>query len=109
MVLTFILFSLSTILWHSSTWDQAMSILAQTLGLTPSGGYEISDLGPGIAAPVYACAAIALYHGAGAPGAHWAAAQLDKAAPRWIQYGACLFLLATLSRGVGGRFVYGQF
>jgi len=109
MVMTFVLLSLSQILWHSPTWDQAMSILGQTLGLTPSGDYEIFDLGPGVAASVYVCAAIALYHGAGAPGAQWVSARLDNAAPRWIQYGACLFLLMVLSTEGGGRFVYGQF
>ncbi len=109
MVLTFALMSFSQIFWHSPTWSQAASVLGQLLGLTPSGALGIADLGPGVALATTICAAVALYDGAGAPGARWVAAQLDKAAPRWFQYGACLFALATLSTEGGGRFVYGQF
>ena len=108
MALTFALVSFSTIFWHCPTWSEAMSLLGQTLGVTPSGPRGISDLGPSVVMTVCICAAVALYHGLGAPGTSWAAAQLDKASPRWLQYGACVFLLATLST-VGGKFVYGQF
>ena len=109
MALTFALLSFSTIFWHSPTWGQAMSILSQVLALDPSGTLGIADLGAGLAASVSVCAAIALYHGAGAPGARWVSSQLDKAAPRWLQYGACLFLLTVLSPESAGQFVYGQF
>ena len=36
-VLTFALMSFTMIFFHSATWDQAMSVLAQLIGLAPSG------------------------------------------------------------------------
>lgn len=109
MVLTFALMAFSQIFWHSPTWGQAISILEQVAGLTPSGARGLADLGPGVVLTTAVCAAVALYDGAGAPGARWASARLDRAAPRWLQYGVCLFLLVVLSTQGGGRFVYGQF
>jgi alginate O-acetyltransferase complex protein AlgI len=109
MILTFALMSFSQIFWHSPTWSQATSILEQVLGLTQSGPLGLVDLGPGVALTTAVCAAIALYDGCGAPGARWAWAQLDLAAPRWLQYTGCLFLLAVLSTAGGEHFVYGKF
>ena len=108
-VLTFVLMSFSQIFWHTPTWSQGLSILEQVLGLTPSGARGIANLGPGFALTTLICAAIALYDGSGAPGSKWVARRLDTFAPRWIQYGACLFALITLSTESGGSFVYGQF
>jgi alginate O-acetyltransferase complex protein AlgI len=108
-VLTFALMSFTQIFFHSETWDQADSILKQVLGVTPSGSLTIASLGPGVALTAVVCAAIALFDGGGAPGVRWASARLDRVAPRWLQYGACAFLLATLSTAGGGKFIYGQF
>ncbi len=108
-VLTFALMSFTQIFFHSETWDQSVSILKQVAGLTPSGSQTLMSLGPGVAGSVMLCAAVAVFDGSGAPGVRWACAQLDKAAPRWLQYGACLFLVAVLSTDSGSRFVYGQF
>ena len=108
-VLTFGLMSFSQIFFHSGTWDQAISILAQVAGVGPSGSLTILDLGPGVALAALVCAAIALYVGGGAPGARWAAARLDGLAPRWLQYGVCAFLLVVLSDAGGAKFIYGGF
>jgi alginate O-acetyltransferase complex protein AlgI len=109
MALTFALMSFSQIFWHSPTWGQALSILKQVLALTPSGPLGLSHLGLDVVVPVSICAAIALFVGAGAPGAKWFAAQAERVAPHWLQYGVCLFLLTVLSTEGGGRFIYGQF
>lgn len=108
-VTTFALMSFTQIFFHSETWDQAVSILKQVAGLTPSGSQTIMSLGPGVAVSVMLCAAVAVFDGSGAPGVRSACAQLDKASPRWLQYGTCLFLLAVLSTDSGASFVYGQF
>jgi hypothetical protein len=52
---------------------------------------------------------VALYVGAGAPGAREAARSVGKVAPNWLQYGVCLFLLSVLATEGSGHFVYGQF
>jgi D-alanyl-lipoteichoic acid acyltransferase DltB (MBOAT superfamily) len=109
MALTFALMSFSQIFWRSPTWGHSVSVLKQVLALTPCGSLGLSHLGLDMVVPVSICAAIALFVGAGAPGARWVSAQLDRLAPRWIQYGACLFALTTLATESGGRFVYGQF
>jgi alginate O-acetyltransferase complex protein AlgI len=109
MILTFALMTLSTIFWHSATWDQAISILEQVLAVTPSGYIDWSDIPAYLTVPAWICMAIALYLGAGAPGAHALAKSTGEFAPNWLQYGVCLFLLFVLSTGVSGRFVYGQF
>ncbi len=109
MILTFALMSLSTIFWHSATWDQAISILGQVLAVTPSGPIDWTDIPAYLTVPAWICMAIALYVGAGAPGAHALARSTGEFAPNWLQYGVCLFLLFVLSTGVSGRFVYGQF
>ena len=108
-ILTFGLMSFSQIFFHSETWDQALSILKQVLGLTPSGTQTIASLGPGVAVTLVVCAAIAAFDGSGAPGARWASVRLAGVAPRWLQYGVCLFLLVALSTEGGGKFIYGQF
>ncbi len=108
-VLTFALMSFTQIFFHSATWAGAVSILKQVSGLAPSGPQTLMSLGPSVVVPVALCAAAALYDGSGAPGARWAFAQLDRTAPRWLQYGACLFLLAVLSTDSGASFVYGNF
>ena len=46
MALTFALMSLSQIFWRSPTWAQAVSVLEQALGLSPSGSRGFADLGP---------------------------------------------------------------
>jgi alginate O-acetyltransferase complex protein AlgI len=109
MALTFALMSFSQIFWRSPTWGQAVSILKQVLALTPSGSWGLSHLGLDVVVPVSICAAIALFVGAGAPGGKRFAAQAERVAPHWLQYGVCLFLLTVLSTEGGGRFIYGQF
>jgi alginate O-acetyltransferase complex protein AlgI len=102
MVLTFALMSFSQIFWHSPTWGQATSILAQILGVTASGSTGWSDMPLPFIVPAWICIGIALFVGAGAPG-------FRRLAPPWLQYGVCLFLLSILSTAGSGRFVYGQF
>ena len=109
MTLTFVLMSFSTIFWRSPTWDQAMSILMQVLAVSPSGPIGWSDMPAYLAVPAWICMAVALFVGAGAPGARRLATQIDGIAPQWLQYGVCLFLLSVLSTAGSGRFVYGQF
>jgi D-alanyl-lipoteichoic acid acyltransferase DltB (MBOAT superfamily) len=109
MVITFVLMSFSQIFWHSHTWSQAISVIDQVLGLTPSGTRGMVELGPGVAVSTGVCAAIALYDGSGAPGARQVAAMLDRVTPRWFQYGVCLFLLTIFSYEGQAKFVYGQF
>ncbi len=109
MVLTFALMSFSQIFWRSPTWDQAVSILNQVLGLSASGPLRLSDIGSDLFVPAFVCAAIALFVGAGAPGTKWFACQVGRVAPQWLQYGVYLFLLSVLSSEGGGRFIYGQF
>jgi alginate O-acetyltransferase complex protein AlgI len=109
VVLTFVLMSLSTIFWHSPTWDQAISILAQVLAVSPSGSIGWSDMPASLALPTWICMGIALYVGAGAPGARGLVHSAGKLSPNWLQYGVCLFLLFVLATNGSGRFVYGQF
>ena len=106
---TFALMSFSMIFFHSPTWGQAMSVLAQILGLAPSGSMGWSDIPAHRTVPAWICMGIALYVGAGAPGARGLAQSINGVAPQWLQYGVCLFLLTVLSTEGTGRFIYGQF
>ncbi len=108
-LLTFALMSSSMIFFHSPTWDQAMSVLAQVSGLAPSGSIGWSGIPAYVTVPAWICMAIALYIGAGRPGSRALARSLNAAAPNWLQYGVCLFLLMVLSTAGSGRFIYGQF
>jgi alginate O-acetyltransferase complex protein AlgI len=107
--LTFALMSFSQIFFHSATWGEATSILRQVLGVAPSGPRGWSDIAASATVPAFICLAVALFVGAGAPGAKWLAARVDTLAPNWLQYGVCLFLLTVLSTEGSGRFIYGQF
>jgi alginate O-acetyltransferase complex protein AlgI len=107
--LTFALMSFSMIFFHSPTWEQAMSVLAQILGLAPSGSIGWSDIPAYLAAPAWICMAIALYVGAGTPGIRALKHSVGTLAPPWLQYGVCLSLLMLLSTAGSGRFIYGQF
>ena len=109
IILTFVAMSFSSVFWRAPTMSQALSILAQVVGLTEGGSLGISSLGAGAVQTVWICAAISLYDGLGAPGAASVAARLDTFAPKWIQYGVCVFALITLAGEGGGHFVYGQF
>ena len=108
-VITFALMSFSQIFFHSPTWDQAISILKQILGLASSGPLRWSDIPADVAWPAYICMAIALFVGAGYPGAKGVIARANRVAPRWLQYGVGLFLLSVLFSGGTGQFIYGQF
>jgi alginate O-acetyltransferase complex protein AlgI len=108
-VLTFALMSFSMIFFHSPTWDQAMSVLAQVSGLAPSGSIGWSGIPAYLTVPAWICMAIALYVGAGRPGSRALSQSVNAAAPHWLQYGVCLFLLTVLSTAGSGRFIYGQF
>jgi alginate O-acetyltransferase complex protein AlgI len=107
--LTFALVSLSMIFVHASTWSEAVSILGQVVGATPSGSTGWSDMPATLTVPAWICMGIALYLGAGAPGAGALGQAIGKLAPDWLQYGVCLFLLAALSIAGSGSFIYGQF
>jgi alginate O-acetyltransferase complex protein AlgI len=109
MILTFALMTLSTIFWRSPTWDHAVSILEQVLGVAPSGPIGWSDMPPYLAVQAVICMAVALFVGAGTPGAERLLTRIDAVAPQWLQYGVCLFLLSVLSTAGSDRFVYGQF
>ena len=109
MILTFALMTLSTIFWHSPTLGEATSILKQVLAISPSGSIGWSEVPASLTIPVWICMAVALFVGAGAPGAKRLVARIDTVAPEWLQYGVCLFLLSVLSTAGSGRFVYGQF
>ena len=109
MTLTFALMSFSTIFWRSPTWDAAMSIVEQVLAVSPSGSLGWSDMPAYLIVPAWVCMAIALFVGAGAPGAKRLMAGIDEVAPQWLQYGVCLFLLSILSTAGSGQFLYGQF
>jgi D-alanyl-lipoteichoic acid acyltransferase DltB (MBOAT superfamily) len=107
--LTFALMSFSQIFFHSETFGEATSILAQIVGAAPSGPVGWSDIPSYLSLPAWICMGIALYVGAGAPGARGLFVSLTRAAPSWLQYGVCLFLLSVLSTEGSGRFIYGQF
>jgi alginate O-acetyltransferase complex protein AlgI len=109
MILTFALMSFSMILFHSPTWSQASSILAQILGVTASGSIGWTDMPLTLTVPTWICMGIALFVGAGAPGAGTLGQSRGSFTPSWMQYGVCLFLLFILSTEGSGRFVYGQF
>jgi D-alanyl-lipoteichoic acid acyltransferase DltB (MBOAT superfamily) len=108
-VTTFALMSFSMIFVHSTTWDQAIAILKQLLGFAPSGSLHWSDIGPDMVLSAYVCIGISLFVGAGSPGAKWLLARVDRVAPRWLQYGFCLFLLSVFFSDGSGQFIYGQF
>ena len=97
------------IFFHSPTWGQATSILAQIVGVAPSGPTDWSDLPLSLTVPAWICMGVALYVGAGAPGARRLGQSVGMIAPQWLQYGVCLFLLTILSTQGSGRFIYGQF
>jgi hypothetical protein len=101
--------SFSQIFFHSANWDEAISILKQLTGFTPSGALDWSDIPAYLLAPTALCAAIALYVGAGTPGAGWLGSRVNPFVPRWAVYGLCLFLLPTLTTESAGKFIYGQF
>ena len=66
--LTFALMSFSQIFFHSETFGEAVSILAQVVGVAPSGPTGWSDMPAYLSVPAWICMAIALYVGAGTPG-----------------------------------------
>jgi hypothetical protein len=101
--------SFSQIFFHSPTFGQATSILAQIAGVAPSGLTDWSDLPLNLTVPAWICMGVALYLGAGAPGARGLFGSLNRTAPNWLQYGVCLFLLSVLSTEGSGQFIYGQF
>jgi alginate O-acetyltransferase complex protein AlgI len=107
--LTFALMSFSQIFFHSETFGEAISILAQVVGAAPSGPTGWSDMHASLVVSAWICMGIALYVGAGAPGARGLIGSVNRAAPNWLQYGVCLFLLSVLSTEGSGRFIYGQF
>lgn len=107
--LTFALMSFSQIFFHSQTFGQALSILQQVLGVAPSGPIGWSDMPANLTVPAWICMAVAVYVGAGAPGARRLARPVGSVAPQWLQYGVCLFLLMVLSTEGSARFIYGQF
>jgi alginate O-acetyltransferase complex protein AlgI len=109
VVLTFALMGFSQIFWHSPTWAQATSILAQVAGVAPSGPTGWPDMPLGLTVQTFICMGVALYVGAGAPGARKLALPAGRLAPNWLQYGVCLFLLFVLATNGSGQFVYGQF
>ena len=109
MILTFALMSFSMIFFHSPTWGEATSIVAQVFGFAASGSTGWSDMPLNLTVPAWICMGIALYVGGGAPGARGLAQSAHRVAPHWLQYGVCLFLLSILSAVGSGRFVYGQF
>jgi hypothetical protein len=94
---------------QAPTWGQAMSVLAQLAGVAPSGPTGWADLPATLTVPAWVCIGVALYVGAGAPGARGLVRSVNALAPNWLQYGVCLFLLTTLSTAGTGRFIYGQF
>ena len=107
--LTFALVSVTQIFFHSSTWAEAVSILSQVFGASPSGSISWGDLPAYQTIPEWTCIAIALYVGAGAPGARELGQSVNAVASHWLQYGVCLFLLTVLSTAGSGRFIYGGF
>jgi alginate O-acetyltransferase complex protein AlgI len=108
-VLTFTLMSFSQIFFHSETFSQATAILAQVVGVEPSGPQGWFEMPAYLSVPAWICMGVALYVGAGAPGLRGFAGSLNRTAPNWLQYGVCLFLLSVLSTEGSGRFIYGQF
>jgi alginate O-acetyltransferase complex protein AlgI len=109
MILTFVLMSFSMIFFHAPTWGQASSILAQVLGVAANGSIGWTDMPLTLTVPTWICMGIALFVGAGAPGARTFGQSAGSFTPSWMQYGVCLFLLFILSTEGSGRFVYGQF
>jgi D-alanyl-lipoteichoic acid acyltransferase DltB (MBOAT superfamily) len=107
--LTFALMSFSQIFFHSSTWGEAVSILKQVLRVAPSGPAGWSEIPLNVTVPAWICMGVALYVGAGAPGAWGRAQSIGSVAPQWLQYGVCLFLLSVLATEGSGQFIYGQF
>jgi alginate O-acetyltransferase complex protein AlgI len=107
--LTFALMSFSQIFFHSPTFGEATSILAQVIGVTPSGPIGWSDMPAYLTIPAWICMGVALYVGTGAPGFGGLARSVNGVAPPWLQYGVCLFLINVLSTQGTGHFIYGQF
>ncbi len=63
--LTFALMSFSQIFFHSATFGQALSILAQILGFASSGPTGWSDMPADLTVPAFICMGVAVYVGAG--------------------------------------------
>lgn len=109
VVLTFCLMTFSQVFWRTGHWSGAVTRLKLLLGLTKPGHIGLSAIRFDVADPVFACMAIALFVGAGAPGLQWLARRVDRTVPVWAQLGACLLLLSAFSSESSGSFIYGQF
>jgi alginate O-acetyltransferase complex protein AlgI len=108
-VLTFTLVSIAMIFFSSPTWGDAVSIFKQLVVAAPSGSTGWAEMPASLVASTGICMAIALFVGAGAPGARELRQAIGQIAPPWLRYGLCLSLLSLLSTGGSGGFVYGQF
>ena len=67
MILTFALMSFSMIFFHSPTWGEATSIVAQVFGVAASGSTGWSDMPLNLTVPAWICMGIALSSAAARP------------------------------------------
>ena len=107
-VLTFALMSFSMIFFHSPTWGQATSVLAQIVGSRRAGRRvgRTCRLSHRSRLDLHGRRALCRRRRARRPRLGQSVGMI---APQWLQYGVCLFLLTVLSTQGSGRFIYGQF
>ena len=104
----FLLMSFSQIFWQARSVQAALLHLQLLAGQVANGGIGFYDMRTNVTDPVFACMAIALYHGAGAPG--FARLRRHTAfIPNWAVGGVALLLLSAFGIEAGSSFVYGQF
>ena len=95
-VLTFALMSFSMIFFHSRTWDQAMSVLAQVSARGKRVDRLVGHTGLSGGAGVDLHGDRSLCR-VGDPASRALSQSVGAAVPHWLQYGVCLFLLTVLS------------
>ena len=109
IIIVFLLMTFSQLFWQAHSLQAGWLHVRLLFGVTPAGGLGFGDIRTEIADPVFACMAIAFYHGAGAPGFAWLMRPVGRFVPAWAVGGFALLLLAALTPMTGGSFIYGQF
>lgn len=106
---TFLLMTLSQILFQGENLSSATQRLALLVGVKGTGTLGFQDIPTDIFAPVTLCAVISFYVGFGMPGMVPIGNTWSRIVPNWLSYGLGLLLLSTCMSEAGSRFIYGQF
>jgi alginate O-acetyltransferase complex protein AlgI len=109
IVAVYVMMAFSQIFWQAHTMDDAVLYLRLLSGHVANEGLGFADIRTDVADPVFACMAIAFWHGAGAPGFAWVRRHVGHLVPNWVIGGVLLLLISALTLEAGSSFIYGQF